>query len=97
MIDYNAEEIIAIATVKNMSSEQKDAIYRYLWTQHVYEDVENRAEETETALSEEQIDEVVEEYVYYGNYDCNLSYWDNIDNLIESVIENDKDKDEDEE
>ena len=34
--------------------------------------------EEEDALCED----VVNAYVYNRDYDCNLSYWDNIDNLI---------------
>ena len=36
-------------------------------------------------LTDEQIEKAAELYVYEGVYDCNLSYWDNIENLINLV------------
>lgn len=69
----------------NTAYAAKDEIYRYLWSQHVKEDVESHAEEIGVDLDEGEIDVIVDRYVYQGDYDCNLNYWQNIENLIEDV------------
>ena len=69
----------------NTTYASKDEIYRYLWSQHVKEDVENYTNEIGIELDEGEIDIIVDRYVYQGDYDCNLNYWQNIENLIEDV------------
>lgn len=77
--------------LNGLDAKEKDDIYRYLWAEHVREDVEsqlsarNGEDEDDTDIDEEIIEYVVERYVYEGRYDCNLSYWDNIDNLIDEA------------
>ena len=84
--NMDAEEL-----VNRMSSSQKDSVYRLLWAEHVKEDVLSRLEEREDNipenLKEEFVEDVVNLYVYEGKYDCNLSYWDNIDSLIENEMQ----------
>lgn len=70
------------AMLDSLPDTELDSVYRYLWAQHVREDVESHAEDIDAELTEEEIDKIVERYVYEGDYDCNLSYWDNIENLI---------------
>lgn len=65
----------------------RDAAYRYLWAQHVREDVCSHAQTLDTELTADEIDYITERYVYDGDYDCNLDYWTNIENLIEEVSE----------
>ena len=88
------EEIIMITNtispelkekIDNMSSYEQDQIYRYLWAQHIREDVESLCEEEEIELNDGDIDLIVEKYVYEGKYDCNLSYWTNLENLIDEI------------
>lgn len=69
-----------------MTDTQKDDIYRMVWSDHVKEDVRGVLDEREELTEEEKdaiIEDVANDYVYNGDYDCNLSYWDNINNLIE--------------
>lgn len=77
--------------VSRMSESQKDSVYRLLWAEHVKEDVLSRLEEREDNIpenfKEEFVEDVVNQYVYEGKYDCNLSYWDNIDSLIENEMQ----------
>lgn len=84
--NMDVEELIS-----RMSDSQKDSVYRLLWAEHVKEDVLARLEEREDDIPEnfvkEFVEEVVTQYVYEGKYDCNLSYWDNIDNLIENEMQ----------
>lgn len=81
--------------VDALDAKEKDDLYRYLWLDYVREDVIHRLgldeeDETEHPFSELVddtilVDDVAERYVYEGEYDCNLTYWENIDNLIETV------------
>lgn len=70
-----------------LSAEQQDYIYRAVWFKHVVEDVAGRLEERNIPDEDDSIkNNVAQRYVYQGDYDCNLSYWDNIDNLINEVL-----------
>lgn len=88
--NMDTEELIS-----KLTSSQKDDIYRALWKEHVIEDVEARLSEQEIeeleTLTEEEYDlfvnAVATRYVYEGDYDCNLCYWDNIDNLIDDELQ----------
>lgn len=54
---------------------------------HVKEDVECHAEEMELTLTEDQVEFAAQCYVYDGDYDCNMTYWDNIEKLINRAVE----------
>lgn len=79
--------------VASLDPASKDALYRYLWADYVREDLHNRIVDLRPVdLAEEKYDEVVETamraYVYEGDYDCNLSYWENLDRLILDACKN---------
>ena len=38
-------------------------------------------------MTDEEIEAAAKRYVYDGDYDCNLDYWSNIENVIYRVIE----------
>ena len=61
-----------------LNDQLKDEIYRKLWKEYVKEDII----QFNNKLDEELIDLIANAYVYDGEYDCNFSYWDNIENLI---------------
>lgn len=67
---------------KLLSPNVQNDIYRTEWKKHVIYDVQSRAEDVGVKLTEDIIDMIAERYTCEGDYDCNLSYWDNIDNLI---------------
>lgn len=69
--------------LNTLTPEEKDGIYRAVWKERVIEDIKSRLEDTDETLSDETIDKIAERYVYEGDYDCNQSYWNNIDALIE--------------
>lgn len=75
-----------IEEVKKWDTEVLDEIYRFVWHRYTMEDVERIMEEEYPSISESEKDEIADSvaraYVYDGKYDCNLSYWDNIRNLI---------------
>lgn len=85
-----AEEILA-----SCNSSVRDALYRSVWFDRVCEDILAEAEEIGYGdISEEEIQYAAELYVYHGKYDCNCSYWDNIDSVIEEAVSSlDKDGD----
>jgi len=75
----------------NLSPSQRDDIYRMKHMEYVEEDVRSRIEENyDTKIDKDDIDSLVSDvanaYVYHCKYDCELSYWDNIDNLIERYL-----------
>lgn len=65
-----------------LSPEEREKIYREVWKEYVIENVREKAEEDGKELSEEDIARIADRYVNGGEYNCNLSYWDNLDNLI---------------
>ena len=69
----------------SLSPGEPDALYRRLWLGHVKEDVRARIQDTKASLTGEEIEQVARRYVYQGDYDCNQSYWDNIDALIREL------------
>ena len=77
------------AKIENLpedDSTTRDKIYREVWKEHVMEDIRSHAEDMEVELSNDDIEDIAERYVYNGDYECNLSYWQNIENLIYTKI-----------
>lgn len=77
------------AKIENLPEDEsttRDKIYREVWKEHVMEDIRSHAEDMEVELSNDDIDDIAERYVYNGDYECNLSYWQNIENLIYTKI-----------
>lgn len=82
--------------VDSLDTISKDTLYRRLWLDYVKADVENQLEQLPLddygieSMEDEKFDELVDiiagTYVYDGDYDCNLSYWENIDNLINRFL-----------
>lgn len=66
------------------SDSLRDNIYRDVWKEHVIEDIFAYEEDEGIKLSEDDIEFVADKFVYEGDYDCNLSYWDNIDGIVRS-------------
>lgn len=71
--------------LNQLSKEEKEEIYRMVWYEHVCEDIQQQAEWLNIELSDEQINEIARLYVYEGEYDDYLNYWQNLDHLIEKV------------
>ena len=66
-----------VAELKNVDSTTFDTLYRLFWESYVRDDFELLGD-----FAEDELDSFVHDYVYNGNYDCNLSYWDNLENII---------------
>lgn len=68
-----------------LTAQQEDEIYRKVWFGYVCTDIRSRLKETDEELTDDQIEYAAQRYVYEGDYDCNCSYWDNIDSVIEDA------------
>ena len=65
-----------------LPSDIKDSFYRKIWAEHVYEDIRGM----DKKVSKKRAEKVSGAYAN-GRYDCNLSYWDNLNNLLEEIPE----------
>ena len=82
VVTTESEELLKKLNFDKLSYEEKDAIYRAVWLNHVKNDIKAFIKDEDVTLTEDQIDYIARLYVYDGEYDCNLSYWDNLSNLI---------------
>ena len=64
----------------------RDKIYREVWKEHVKEDIREFLKDNDMELDEDGIDKAATLYAMHGQYDCNLSYWSNIENVIKSIM-----------
>ena len=87
ILDHTLKEVI-----DNLPYKEKNELYRYLWYPYVVEDVElclndnyDLDDYTEDEI-ENLVKTVANNYVYNGKYDCNISYWNNLENMIENEI-----------
>lgn len=69
----------------------RDSLYRLLWSDYVKSDINAVLEQHPDAPEDDDkyeamVNDITRSYVYEGDYDCNLSYWDNINNLIDKYI-----------
>jgi hypothetical protein len=78
--------------IEGLNPNVADAVYRLLWKEHVIKDVKTQLEQDERSehMSEESYDalasQCAERYCMQTDYDCNLDYWTNIQNLIDDEI-----------
>lgn len=75
---------------ENLDFKTSDDLYRILHMPYVKEDVKHMLNELEIDTSaynlECLIDDCASRYIYDGDYDCNLSYWQNLENIIRNEI-----------
>lgn len=78
----NREKLDELLAELNYST--LDYIYRRLWANHVKEDFISRIKDIFTFLKydDSDIEECARRYVFDGDYDCNCTYWSNIDAII---------------
>ena len=89
---YKREE--AEQFIETIPEQLKDAVYRLLWKEYVEEDCiafcSDYFDIEKDFISEDAFYEacsVAAERYVEGSYDCNLSYWDNIENLMREYID----------
>lgn len=84
------EEIENEKLLNSLTDSQKDYIYRKVWAEHVKEDVLSVLAGRKDNLSDKEKQEIAEEAAYLyceeGQYDCNLSYWENVENLVNELV-----------
>lgn len=68
--------------INSLNDYEKDMLYRILWLEYVKQDIDQFAEDNDIDIEEGDVDVAAERYVFEGEYDCNLSYWVNINNLL---------------
>jgi DNA topoisomerase IA len=88
LVDFAIAKLTPSEIYEKMKEADKDALYHMLRSDYVRKDVKTYCEDMDILLNEDGIEEVVNRYVYNGDYDCNQSYWDNIDNLAKETYEN---------
>lgn len=85
--------------LSTLSDYEKDRLYRSLWYDHVVQDIHSRLEDISdpddpedryAPLTEDNITHIAYRYVYNGDYDCNLDYWTNLENLIDETVDSKK-------
>lgn len=92
--ELSNEELFKL--IDSLKPYKKDELYRYLWVNHIKEDVRTVLEEDVRAVLEEYgvpylsdddfdalIDDCANRFVYNGEYDCNTDYWSNLGALID--------------
>lgn len=94
--------VLADASAKRivncLSDSKKDEVYRLLLAEHIREDVRpliGQIKECQSLTDEEKdnfIDNIAHSYAYENKYDCNQSYWCNIQALINNAVDNLKKK-----
>lgn len=85
-----AEQTVA-AALAEWSETEKNHAYRQLWLPHIVEDILSHMKdylENDQYLTDDEILHAAHRYVYDGRYDCNLSYWQNLENLIDDELRN---------
>lgn len=70
-----------------LSEEQKEHIFRTVWRAYIEEDIVYRLEEKGMIADTEISKKAAILFVDFGDYDCELDYWSNIDNLITKAQE----------
>ena len=70
----------------------RDVIYCDIWFHHVKDDIESQLQQSEITLTEDEINHCARRYVYDFDYDCAVSYWNNIHRLIDEEWEKSKNR-----
>lgn len=74
--------------VNSLDEREKNALYKRLWFEYMKDDIVSRLDTYSIDIkkycidTDMLIDAIAHRCVYDGEYDCNLSYWANIDKLI---------------
>lgn len=74
--------------LNSLDAKEKDELYRHLWQNYVIEDIKAYAKTLDVSTSQEMIEIAAELFVELfvsGGYDCNLSYWENMECVIEKA------------
>ena len=67
--------------LKNLNEAEREEIYKKLRYNHVLQDAICILDSEYGICDKNVASNIAYDYVYYGDYDCNLSHWDNLINL----------------
>ena len=87
-----ANKIEPKAFLSDLTADERENVYRYLWKEHVIEDVKSVIEDYifYTLLPKDDVERIANEaadrYVYNGCYNNDIGYWENINNLVRDAI-----------
>lgn len=84
MIKISNEANVILRLLEDFEPVKED-IYRTIWAEHVAEDIKEHYLESDIEISDSNAEYLAELYVN-GEYDCNLSYWENIENLYRNFL-----------
>ncbi len=85
-IDKECNPIEAAETIYNSIPDTlRYELYRKLRFHYVKNDVSTMAFYSDNLITEEDAEAVARRYVYDGNYENNLSYSDNLENLLNKI------------
>lgn len=73
----------ALEMINQLDSIEKDVVYRTLWQTYVEQDLEKLAIDRDVNLSKDDFSVIASRFVWDGDYDCNLPYWNNLSNLLD--------------
>lgn len=84
--NLSVDELVEV--IDALPFEKRDAIYKHLRSSYVEEDFRNQLEGAyyPKEITDNDFKEMTRLYVNEGKYDCNLSYWDNINNMADEVM-----------
>lgn len=92
-LDWSAVDFVtcsitdkAMAVLSALDPIVATEIYFLQRMQRVADDVSERALDQNINLTQSEVDSISAKYVRECRYDCNLSYWDNLDVLIKEQI-----------
>ena len=89
IIKASAKAFVEEKQVEVGGTQFLDEVYRLIWKEHVALDVKKYIKDND--LDERDIDTIADQvsdaWVYEGDYDCNRSYWDNIESLVKEIRE----------
>lgn len=66
--------------------EEKEFICKQEERKNVKNDIESWCEDNEIKITPKQVDFIAYKYVNECSYDCDVSYWDNIKDLVEWYV-----------
>ena len=73
--------------LNEMTPAEKNEIYDAIRKEHIAEDIMDYAPTCGVVLTDKQVKYVAELYVDHAHYDCNHSYWENIESVIRESVE----------
>ena len=85
--DWDRDRDAARIVTGNMDPGTADALYRAVWKDRLKQEIAAWIRNAGTSLTPEQLDYAAQRWVYDGKYDCGLSHWENIAEIVKLAQE----------